>query len=103
MSQKTKKTEKRAEVSFTFLVQTFIKCLLYTELQRETGVDEKEGERKTEEGAGGLGGALVIFSLVVKEALRRVGGCRTQSELGSYWPDPVGALQLTSSASPPLK
>lgn len=62
MPEKTKKkTEKRAEVSFTFLVQTFIKCLLYTELQRETGVDEKGGERKTEEGAGGLGAGTGHF------------------------------------------
>lgn len=62
MSQKTKKKmEKRAEVSFTFLVQTFIKCLLYTELQRETVIDEKGGERKTEEGAGELGGSTGHF------------------------------------------
>lgn len=46
MPQKTKKKmEKRAEVSFTFLVQTFIKYLLYTELQRETDIDDKGGSR----------------------------------------------------------
>lgn len=64
MSEKNeKKMEERAEVSFTFLVQTFIKFLLHTELQRETDIDDKGGERKTGEGAGGLGGALVTFSL----------------------------------------
>lgn len=45
---------------------------------------EERGRQKR--GLGDLEGALVIFSLVVKEALRRVGGCRTQSQ---SW-DPIG-------------
>lgn len=47
MTQKAKRKwrgkKKRAEVSFTFLVQAFIKHLLYTELRRETDVEDKRG------------------------------------------------------------
>lgn len=57
MSEKTeKKMEERAEVSFTFLVQTFIKFLLYTELQRETDTDDKGERGRQERGLGDLEG-----------------------------------------------
>lgn len=60
---------KKAEVFFTLLVQIFIKYLLYTELQN--------GIRKTGEGLRDFEGTLVIFSLVARETLGTVRGCRT--------------------------